>query len=312
MAEVTSTPCAGITTAASSGTVGSIQCRRRATSWMRPKAASADSQSTKSGSGSSPAASSAASMERHPGSVMRARRSRPRRAPSIRARADPSSSAASSSRMSSRCRDRASSGASIAASALAASRAASRTGSVAGRRAHSMPNSTPLPEAFSLVRARSCSRAANRKRSTGPTGLTSPEAGAMRPDTPSPGNWAAARIASCSAFDAASLSAHRSPRRCSSPRPRRARPSGPRIQRRSSAASCPDRQAEKALSAASNRWWPSSKTMRFSAAVSPSCFRPRAERAPSKAAWVMTRAWLAITRSARRLARTVFSTKQVR
>ena len=60
------------------------------------------------------------------------------------------------------------------------------------------------------------------------------------------------------------------------PLPRRPRPSGPRIQRRSSAASCPESAAEKALSAASNRWWPSSNTMRLSSVVSPS-ITPRFE-----------------------------------
>ena len=92
----------------------------------------------------------------------------------------------------------------------------------------------------------------------------------------------------------------------------RARPSGPRIQRLSSAASAPDSAAANALSAASNRWWPSSKTMRFRTVVSPSAFDPRAARAPSNAAWVSTRAWLAITMSARREPRIAFSTKQVR
>ena len=70
-----------------------------------------------------------------------------------------------------------------AAASATASRAVSSTGSVTGRSAHSMPNSTPLPDAFSLVRARSCSRAATRKRSIGPTGFTSPDAGAMRAAT---------------------------------------------------------------------------------------------------------------------------------
>ena len=39
-----------------------------------------------------------------------------------------------------------------------------------------------------------------------------------------------------------------------------ARPSAPSSQRRSSAVSMPESSAEKALSAASNRWWPSSNT----------------------------------------------------
>ncbi|MCY1487235.1 hypothetical protein D9M68_209000 [compost metagenome] len=69
--------------------------------------------------------------------------------------------------------------------ARAASRAAASTGSATGRRAHSRPNSAPP---VSAARARSCSSAATRNRSIGPMGFTSPEAGAMRPDTPSPGS----------------------------------------------------------------------------------------------------------------------------
>ena len=46
------------------------------------------------------------------------------------------------------------------------------------------------------------------------------------------------------------------------------------------------------------------------AVVSMSPLSPRAARAPSKAAWVSTRAWLAITRSARREPRIAFSMKQ--
>jgi len=51
----------------------------------------------------------------------------------------------------------------------------------------------------------------------------------------------------------------RSATRRSRPRARVRRPSAPRIQRRSSAPSMPVMWAEKAPSAASNRWWPSSK-----------------------------------------------------
>ena len=52
--------------------------------------------------------------------------------------------------------------------------------------------------------------------------------------------------------------------------------------------------------------------MRLSWVVSPSAFEPRAARAPSNAAWVSTRAWLAMTMSALRDPRIAFSTKQVR
>ena len=136
----------------------------------------------------------------------------------------------------------------------------------------------------------------------------------MRPDQPSPGSGGGGAHGLRAAPRAA---ASRSPThvgqsRASSPRPRRPRPSGPRIQRRISAASAPDRHGGEGASAASNRWWPSSKTIRFRCAVSTSAFWPRAVRAPSKAAWVITRAWLAMTRSARREARIAFSMKQTR
>ena len=132
----------------------------------------------------------ACSMARQAGRIIRARRSRPRRAPSMRARSPVASSSASSSSRSSSRRASASSGASTAASARGRGARRSRApGPAPGRAAHSCPTSD------GAARARSCSSTATRKASIGPIGLASPEGGAMRPDQPSPGRAAAARTA---------------------------------------------------------------------------------------------------------------------
>ncbi len=194
VALVTNTPWAGLSTAARRGSVGSTQWRRQAASTMRPNMKLHSNQSTKSGS-SSEFSSMACSMARQAVSIIRARRSSPLNAPSMRARSPAGSSSVSSSRMSSRCRARAISGASSAARAAAAPRAVSRTRSSAGRAAHCWPSSAgPMPR--SLVRAASCSSTAVRNTSTGPIGLGSPVGGAMRPDQPSPGRAMAANTAS--------------------------------------------------------------------------------------------------------------------
>ena len=299
-------------TAASSGTVGSTQWRRQgdvddAAIEAGRVEASRRSPDRRRRPRRWPPASSASRA----GSCGRGGpgRAAPPRSGRVR---EPSSSAASSSSMSSRC------------AGQGQQRRLERgqgLGGVAGGLAAPVrwPGGRRIPcrtrTRCGGSRARAiCSSAATRNGSIGPTGFTSPSGGAMRPDQPSPGRAAAARMASCSALVGPPRCRPQvASSRCSSPRPRRPRPFGPADPAaQSRPPPGPTEQAEKALSAASNRWWPSSKTMRFRAAVSPSCFRPRAERAPSKAAWVMTRAWLATTRSARRLARMVFSTKQVR
>ena len=239
------------------------------------------------------------SIERHAGSCIRARRSSPRR----RLRSGPARMATGPRpRRPSRPPAPAPAPAAAAPAAPGPSRRPRRLPHEVGRAARRTP-SPPRCRPPELLQHR------HQKGLNGAVGRTSPLGGAIRPLQPRPA--APRRRAPCAA-PAGLLPIAKQVGEPLQPAPAPPRPSGPRIQRRSSAASWPDSAAEKAASAASNRWWPSSKTMRFSRAVSASPGLPRAARAPSNAAWLSTSAWLAITMSARRLPRIAFSTKQAR
>ena len=87
-----------------------------------------------------------------------------------------------------------------------------------------------------------------------------PRSSATRWCQPSAGRTRAATSASISAGPASSSASTRSPMRRCRPRARDRPASAPSSQRRSSRPSWPDSRTEKAASAASNRWWPSSNT----------------------------------------------------
>jgi len=237
-------------TAAASGAVGSTQWRRQAASTTRPKRKPASNQSTKSGS-SRASSSIALSMARQAGSIIRARLSRPRRAPSMRARSPAARVSAflvqNVFELAGQRQERRLDG-------------AERLRGVPGG-GPDLVQSGPRGALHADLRRRGAGsqlfQNRVRKTSIGPRGLASPAPeegpGAMRDASLRRGSAAAARAASSKAARASSRSPSTSMRRSSRPRPRRPRPSGPRIQRRISAASAPDKAAENALSAASNR-----------------------------------------------------------
>ena len=244
VAEVTSTPCAGSSTASASGRVGSSQRRWRPTSYSRPSTRSTASQSTKSGSAGPPIRAEQRDPRRQrlapPGEAAdRALDPRPRlarRASRARPRAPPR--AAVPSAASGRC---------------SASSASTRRRRRRDQRAVGLGQLGLEPVARLLRLGARVDRAAHRgeqrldraeRRALGEP--LQPAVATAAPAPPRPPPRAPAR-----------RPRHRRRRPSAAPRARAAARAtclpGPTIQRRSSIASCPVSAAAKVESAASNR-----------------------------------------------------------
>ena len=248
VAEVISAPCAGASTSVASGMVGSIQCRLQADIDVAAVFA-LDLEPVDE------FLAVAFAVEPHP--AWRSRRARSAwrggraRAPPLRCAHANRFRACRPCRRGS-CADRRPGAISGAASRAQRARECVRRLRSAHRPSPAVAGFARI-EAFAVVAARRDMRVGGRqKRFAGPARHARSDA-AARSSLRRPARRAAA-TASSSADCAASSSATRSFSRSSSPRARlRARPSGPRIQRRSSAISQPETNAEKPESAASNR-----------------------------------------------------------
>ncbi len=145
VADVTSTPWAGSSTALASGRVGSSQWRCSPTSYSRPSIRSIASQSTKSGSATPPIRPSSAIQA----ATVSRRQVSPLIAPSTRARACESSQSGASSRIASNRRPSALSGlASASRASIAALAADTRFPSGSASSV-----SSPYPASCALARA---------------------------------------------------------------------------------------------------------------------------------------------------------------
>ena len=192
-------------------------------------------------------------------------------------------------------------------SASAAARAVSRTRSSAGRAAHSMPDLGGRGAGAQLLQHRHqegldrpdrIDLAVGRRDAAGPALARQGGGGARAPRPAPPGVLAVAQHLHQPRLQARARAGRAPPARGSSGAARRPpRPTARRKRR------CRRRRTGGG---------PRRRRCASARVVSPSAFEPRAARAPSKAAWVSTRAWLAMTMSARREPRIAFSMKQVR
>ena len=239
VAEVISAPCACASTSLASGMVGSIQCRSRPTSMSRPSSRAISNQSTNS---SLTLAGFQRLQHRHPGRQDDACRAGPVRAPPLRCgRAD---KAPAPPLLSSIClRSR------LCASRISGSAMRFRPSAEIAAPPRCSLFAERMGFGFQRIERVACPRCAPahgcrpppEKLRPGPRGLPQRAPSSLRrPARPPP------RPLRRSASRALSLSATRSFSRSSRPRMRlRARPSGPRIQRRSSAISRARQQARR-------------------------------------------------------------------